>query len=105
MKLLAPDVTFWSDGGGQVTAALKPLRGAMKVARFLLAIQRKSLSAIGADLANINGQPSIVLRTGSDSHSVMTFKIVDGYIQTIYCIRNPEKLKQLNQSVMSGNYG
>jgi len=34
MALLAKDVTYWSDGGGQVAAALKPLQGAMKVARF-----------------------------------------------------------------------
>lgn len=39
MALLAKDVTYWSDGGGQVTAALKPLQGAMKVARFLLALR------------------------------------------------------------------
>jgi len=27
MALLAKDVTYWSDGGGQVAAALKPLQG------------------------------------------------------------------------------
>lgn len=105
LTLLAPNVTFWSDGGGQVTAALKPLYGTMKVARFLLAIQRKSLSATGADLANINGQPGIILRLGSVIHSVMTFEFVDGCIQTIYSIRNPEKLRQLSESVTNGNYG
>jgi hypothetical protein len=35
----------------------------------------------------------------------MTFEIVDGYIQTIYGIRNPEKLKQLNESVRNGVAG
>jgi RNA polymerase sigma-70 factor (ECF subfamily) len=105
LTLLAQDVTFWSDGGGQVAAALKPLHGSMKVARFLLAIQRKSLSATSAHLAEINGQPGIILRTGSDIHSVMTFEIVDGYVQTIYSIRNPEKLKQLSESVMNAVTG
>lgn len=105
LTLLAPDVTFWSDGGGQVAAALKPLHSAMKVARFLLAIQRKSLSATRADLAEINGQLGIILWTKSGVHTVMTFEIVDGYIQTIYSIRNPEKLKQLSESVMNGITG
>lgn len=37
------------------------------------------------------------------THSVMTFEIVDGYIQTIYSVRNPEKLKQLSASMTDGN--
>jgi len=30
-------------------------------------------------------------------HSVTTFDIVDGYIQSVYTVRNPEKLKRLNE--------
>jgi len=35
MDLLAPDVTLLTDGGGKVSAALRPIQGADKVARFL----------------------------------------------------------------------
>ncbi|MBW4552203.1 MAG: RNA polymerase sigma-70 factor [Aphanocapsa sp. GSE-SYN-MK-11-07L] len=104
LALLAQDVTLWSDGGGQVAAALKPLHGSMKVARFLLAIQRKSLAASRADLAQVNGQPGVIVRTGSNIHSVMTFKIVGSSIQTIYIIRNPEKLQQLSKSGMTDHH-
>lgn len=97
LTLLAKDVTFWSDGGGRVVAALKPLHGAMKVARFLLAIQRKGLSITSAQIVEINGLPGVLIRGESAVDSVMTFEIVDGYIQTIYSIRNPEKLKRLSQ--------
>lgn len=97
LTLLAKDVTFWSDGGGRVAAALKPLQGAMKVARFLLAIQRKGLSVTSAQIVEINGVPGVLLRGESDVDSVMTFEIVDGFIQTIYSIRNPEKLQRLSQ--------
>jgi len=105
LALLAEDVTLWADGGGQVPAALKPLHGAMKVARFLLAIQRNFLSAARAELIEINGQPGIVRRTESDIHSVTTFKIVDGRIQAIFSIRNPEKLKQMSHAGMGGRDG
>ena len=98
LTLLSKDVTFWSDGGGQVAAALKPLHGAMKVARFLLAIQRKWLPATSAQIVEINGLPGILIRGESDIHSVMTFEVKDGYIQTIYSMRNPEKLKRLINS-------
>lgn len=97
LTLLAKDVTFWSDGGGRVVAALKPLHGAMKVARFLLAIQRKGLSITSAQIVEINGLPGVLIRGESAVDSVMTFEIVDGYIQTIYSIRNPEKLQRLSQ--------
>jgi RNA polymerase sigma-70 factor (ECF subfamily) len=90
---------LWADGGGQVAAALKPLHGAMKVVRFLLAIQQKWLPTARAHVIEINGQSSILIRSGSDIHSVMTFEIVEGYIQTIYSVRNPEKLKRLSEFV------
>lgn len=99
LTLLAKDVTFWSDSGGQVAAALKPIQGAMKVARFLLAIQQKWLPTASAELVEINGQSSMLIRSGSDIHSVTTFEIVEGYIQTIYSVRNPEKLKRLSEFV------
>jgi RNA polymerase sigma-70 factor (ECF subfamily) len=99
LMLLAKDVTFWSDSGGQVPAALKPIQGAMKVARFLLAIQQKWLPTASAELVEINGQSSMLIRSGNDIHSVMSFEIVEGYIQTIYSVRNPEKLKRLSEFV------
>jgi RNA polymerase sigma-70 factor, ECF subfamily len=46
----------------------------------------------------IKGQPGVLFRTESNIQSVMTFEIVENYIQTIYSIRNPEKLKQLSES-------
>ncbi|QYO67799.1 RNA polymerase sigma factor SigJ [Leptolyngbya sp. 7M] len=99
LSLLAKDVTFWSDGGGRVAAALKPLQGAMKIARFLLAIQCKFPPVICAQIVEINGLPGVLIRSGSDIHSVMTFEINEGYIKTIYSVRNPEKLKRLSQDV------
>ena len=38
LAALAPDVLLVSDGGGKVKAALRPIAGADKVARFLVAI-------------------------------------------------------------------
>lgn len=101
LTLLTKDVTFWSDGGGRVAAALKPLQGAMKVARFLLAIQRKFPPAARTQIFEINGLPSLLICSESGIHSVMTFEIVEGYIQTIYSVRNPEKLQRLSEFVTS----
>jgi RNA polymerase sigma-70 factor, ECF subfamily len=84
LLLLAKDVTFLSDGGGQVVAALKPIHGAGKVARMLLAIRRKWLANAVSRLAQINGQPGIIQYLNGNLHSAIAFEIVDGCIQTIY---------------------
>jgi RNA polymerase sigma-70 factor, ECF subfamily len=97
LSLLAQDVTLWADGGGQVTAALRPLHGAMKVARFLLALRSKWFSTSVAQLIEVNGQPGINYSIDGEIHSVVTFEIVDGLIQSIYSMRNPDKLKRASQ--------
>lgn len=99
LLLLAKDVTFCSDGGGKVVAVLKPIRGAMKVARMLLAIRWKWLLNSVSHLADINGQPGIIQYLDGHIHSVMTFEIVDGCIQSIYSVRNPEKLERICQEI------
>ena len=95
VALLAKDVTYWSDGGGQVPAALKPLHGAIKVARFLLALRSKWLSKVVFHAIEINGQPGAIALLDGDIHSVTTFEIVDGYVKSIYSVRNPKKLQRL----------
>ena len=102
LTLLAQDVTYWSDGGGKVTAALKPLHGAIKVARFLLALRSKWLSQAVFRTTEINGQPGAIALIDGCIHSVTTFDIVDGYIQSIYTVRNPEKLKRFYDTARTG---
>ncbi|WP_096587197.1 RNA polymerase sigma-70 factor [Calothrix sp. NIES-2098] len=99
LALLAKDVTYWSDGGGKVVAALKPLQGAMKVGKFLLALRSKWLSTSISQIAGINGQPGIILFVNDRIHSVTTFEIFDGYIQSVYTIRNPDKLKRIAEKL------
>ncbi|MEG3987724.1 RNA polymerase sigma-70 factor [Microcoleus sp. S28C3] len=99
LLLLAKDVTFCSDGGGKVVSVLKPIHGAVKVARMLLAIRRKWLLNSVSHLADINGQPGMIQYLDGRIHSVMTFEIVDGYILSIYSVRNPEKLERICQEI------
>jgi hypothetical protein len=65
MDLLAPDVTSWSDGGGVVTAALRPLYGPDHVARWVLGVLAKPIVA-GFELesATINGELGVLARIG-----------------------------------------
>ncbi len=41
MHLLAPDVVAWTDGGGKISAALRPLVGADHVGRWVMGVLKK----------------------------------------------------------------
>jgi len=100
IALMAEDVTFWSDGGGQIVAARKPLHGHLKVARFLIAIrQSKRLPRLTPQFGQINSQPGIVNYVDNYLHSTFSFEFVDGYIQTIFAVVNPQKLNASKCSI------
>ncbi|MEJ7815144.1 MAG: RNA polymerase sigma-70 factor [Rubrobacter sp.] len=93
LALLSEDVTLYSDGGGKTRAALRPIYGADKVARFLTGI----LSTIPPDFAvrqtRINGRPGLVGYFGDGSpQSVVSIEVAEGSIMAIRLVVNPEKL-------------
>jgi RNA polymerase sigma-70 factor, ECF subfamily len=93
IALMAEDVTFWSDGGGRVTAAIQPLYGSQKVARFLVAIHRSRLTPqFMSQLAQINYQPGILNLVGGKTQSTFCFEFSEQSIQNIFAVVNPDKL-------------
>jgi len=65
MELLSPDVTLWTDGGGKVRQALRPVVGASTVAAWFAAIGTVSYQGVEpadmrAELTEINGGPGMV---------------------------------------------
>ena len=75
IELMAEDVVFCSDGGGKATAALYPLEGSQKVARFLLALRRSRLiPPLTSQITCINGQPSIANTVEGHLQSIFSFE-------------------------------
>ena len=93
--LLAEDVVLWSDGGGKVTAALRPLLGKKNVARLLLVSARKRPDNLQVELAEVNGVLSILYRIDSQIIGVMSFDGDESGIITIWAVWNPDKLQHL----------
>jgi RNA polymerase sigma-70 factor (ECF subfamily) len=98
-ELLAQNVTCYSDGGGKVVAAVKPVHGRDKVARFLQGILKK-----GRDLggffrpAVVNGNPgAIAVDKEGRLVNVVELEIADGAIQALRIVVNPEKLQHLGE--------
>lgn len=96
-SLLAEDVKLHGDGGGNVPAIARPLQGAWRVARALGKWGEIGQRAnVGAERAEINGQPGALLRDGDGRVvSAVILEIADGRIEDVYSIVNPDKIAHL----------
>jgi RNA polymerase sigma-70 factor (ECF subfamily) len=96
LDLLAPDVVLLADGGGVKRAALRPISGADKVARFLWAVTPRD-AEVGVEWGVVNGAPAMLLSLDGELDSVVTVVVADDRISEIYYVRNPEKLREVHQ--------
>jgi len=90
--LLHVNARLVSDGGGVVTAAVRPLLGAERIGRLFWAIARRGLGHT-AQLGWVNGEPAILRFLGDQLHSVTTIEVAEGFIANVYSVLNPEKLR------------
>ncbi|MCD0483517.1 RNA polymerase sigma-70 factor [Streptacidiphilus sp. ASG 303] len=99
MELLSPDVTLWTDGGGKVRQALKPVVGAQTVASWFAAIGTLTYEGVqpagmSAELVEINGGPGMVFSAPGRVIATVTFDFAaDGRITAIHNVANPDKLQ------------
>jgi RNA polymerase sigma-70 factor (ECF subfamily) len=92
VSLLDPDVTLTTDGGGRVVAARRPLHGAPRVAKTLVAFARKGAPQGGRGaIVDVNGHPGLLIESGG-VRSVFAFAVDAGRITEIDIVRNPDKL-------------
>jgi RNA polymerase sigma-70 factor, ECF subfamily len=96
LGLLAPDVVLTSDGGGQKSAALRPILGVEKVLRFLLGVTSKPDAPFQLHVAEVNGLPALVAVDADGAvDTVASFRIDGGLVREIYLVRNPDKLRRI----------
>ncbi|MBD8586163.1 RNA polymerase sigma factor SigJ [Frigoribacterium sp. CFBP 13729] len=88
---LDPAVVLRSDGGGIVSAARKPIRGADKVARFLLGVLAKSPRAEVLEQDTHDGLGFAIWREGRIT-GVVTLDVLEGSVTDVRMVVNPEKL-------------
>jgi RNA polymerase sigma-70 factor, ECF subfamily len=96
-ELLAADAQMVGDGGGKAPQWAKAVIGADNVARVLAAIIPPFLRIGGrVEPQEVNGQPGAVFRDRDGKVvNTWTFDILDGRIQTIRSVINPDKLRHL----------
>lgn len=95
MSLLAPDVRLIGDSGGLSKAPLRVIETADKVGRFLYAIAQQGVPDPSYRSLELNGGAALLVLSGDKPDSTVQLDVVDGRIQGIYIVRNPEKLVSL----------
>jgi len=98
-EVLAEDVTHVTDGGEVKEAAKRPIEGGERVVRFLLSISETTADTLQVRPCRVNGRPGLLVLDDDHVHSVWCLRVVDGHIQELYCVRNPEKLQHLDATV------
>ena len=96
-ELLAADVQMVGDGGGKAPAFARGVNGADNVAR-VLASNFPRLFRIGVAMQphEVNGQPGAIFRDRDNRViSIMTLDVLDGQVQMIRAVINPDKLGHL----------
>jgi RNA polymerase sigma-70 factor (ECF subfamily) len=96
-QLLAADVQMIGDGGGKAPAFTKGVTGVDNVARLLASFfALLTKIEVGLDPHEVNGQPGAIVHD-RDGKIIGTFTldILDGQVQTIRSVLNPDKLGHL----------
>jgi RNA polymerase sigma-70 factor (ECF subfamily) len=103
-QLLAQDVGLWSDGGGRVAAARRPLAGRGEVLNFLTGLHRIAVTSglfaqASLTVDEVNGEPAILQRIAGRLDAVYVITIHDGAVGAIRAVRNPDKLTYIDRQL------
>jgi RNA polymerase sigma-70 factor (ECF subfamily) len=94
VELLDPEAVYVADGGGKVTAARRPVRGAEPIA--LLAVRQIEIRRPDAfQIIEVNGCPALATYRGGELVWLDTVEIADGRITALRRLANPEKFAHL----------
>lgn len=95
LGLLADDVVVWTDGGGKVRAAIRPVVGAYRSSRFLLNVAKK-VHGLPREVT-LNGQPALVFFDDVGVTAALVLDISGGKIVAVRTVSNPDKLARLSR--------
>jgi RNA polymerase sigma-70 factor (ECF subfamily) len=100
LERLAPDVVFYGDSGGKgETTFSLPVFGRDRVAEVLTQQIARALELGGwLQPAIVNGQSGVLARDAADLLiAVITYDVVDGQLQAIRVVANPDKIRHVGQ--------
>ncbi|MEU1517834.1 RNA polymerase sigma-70 factor [Streptomyces sp. NPDC005811] len=91
-RILAAGVTWWSDGGGRVSAARRPIEGRERVLRFLAGGSRSFAAGFTYTAVELNGAPGLLALDGGILVAAIGFDCGPDGITGLRAVLNPDKL-------------
>jgi RNA polymerase sigma-70 factor, ECF subfamily len=104
-SVLAADAGFWSDGGGKVLAARRPIFGRDAIVTMLVSFRRLApatgiaLESVRLEIVEVNDEPAMLIRIDGRLDSVYTMTVEDGAISALRIVRNPDKLVYIERQL------
>jgi RNA polymerase sigma-70 factor (ECF subfamily) len=96
--LLHKDIIVVSDGGGKAVAFRNIVVGLKNVTKLLLGLFEKHYKGRRIEQGSINHQPALLFYEGEKLVTVQVFEFGDGQLERMFFMRNPDKLKILQES-------
>jgi RNA polymerase sigma factor (sigma-70 family) len=90
--ILDPAATAIADGGGLVSAVLRPIEGGEEIARAIVDLARRVPDLTILE-RTVNGQLGLVAQQAGVTVTVVAFDVAGDRIKHIWAVRNPEKLR------------
>ncbi len=97
-SLLSDDIKLSADGGGKVTAIIKPIEGAISVIDFITKNLKNYWASYKWSKTNINNSLGITLNEGNKTIAIISFSYdTQDQVDNIFIMRNPEKINNLDE--------
>ena len=82
-----------ADGGGLVSAALRPIESGGQIARYMVDVAGRAPDNLTILERTVNGQPGLVAQQDGVTVTVIAFDVAGDRIKRIWAVRNPTKLR------------
>ncbi len=108
IDLMSEDAVALTDGGGIVSAAVRPVTSPQRIAQVVMHLVQKNmrLDEIELDIRAINHSWAIVMQERGVFHSMTTLELQQNQIRRIYVVRNPTKVEGITSgSQQKGDQG
>jgi RNA polymerase sigma-70 factor (ECF subfamily) len=87
------DIVMYQDGGGKMSAALKPIAGFEKIVKFLEAIMDLDPEVVfSAKPLSLNGLGGILILRNNLPDTILSMDVEDHKISKLFFLRNPDKI-------------
>ncbi|WP_437670400.1 RNA polymerase sigma factor SigJ [Sorangium sp. So ce131] len=102
--MLAEGASATPDSGGKASSARRTLRGKGPIARYFIGLWQKAARAgalASARIGSVNGGPALLIYEGARLTTVMGLDLSPAGIDTVWIVRNPDKLARLESRLGS----